>query len=62
MALTVLLAVSGTLLYFYMNTALARQFDAALVAEADAICSLIKLQPNGEVEVDLPQEPIAQLG
>ena len=62
MALTVLLAVSGTLLYIYMNTVLARQFDAALVAEADAICSLIKLQPNGEVEVDLPQEPITQLG
>ena len=61
LGLVALLAVSAAILYCYMNTVLAGQFDAALTAEAHAICSLIKRQPDGEIEVDLPQEPISQL-
>ena len=45
-----------------MEAVLARQFDAALAAQANAICSLIKLQPNGEVESELPQRPMSPFG
>ena len=57
-----LLVVSGTILYSYINTVLRGQFDVALTAEARMICSLIKLQRNGEIEIDNPQEPISQAG
>ncbi len=61
LGLTALLVVSGTSLYFYMNTVLGRQFDVALTAEARTICSLVKLQHNGTIDIEFPQEPVSQL-
>jgi signal transduction histidine kinase len=61
LGLTALLVVSGTILYLYMNAVLSGQFDVALTAEADAICSLVKLQHNGKIEIETPQEPASQL-
>jgi two-component system sensor histidine kinase QseC len=57
-----LFTISGTLLYLYMHTVLTRQFNASLAAKAQALCSLIKLKLNGEVELELTQQPISQLG
>jgi two-component system heavy metal sensor histidine kinase CusS len=62
LGLIALLLVSGTILYSYMNTVLSGQFDVALTAEARVICGLVKLQHNGEIEIDNPQGAISQLG
>jgi len=62
LGLLALFAISETLLYLYMHTVLTRQFNAALAAKAQALCSLIKLQPNGDVELELTQQQVSQLG
>ena len=62
LGLMALLLTSGTILYSCMNTVLKGQFDIALTAEAHVICGLVKLQRDGEIEIDNPQGPTSQLG
>ncbi len=57
LGLLFLFLVSGTIFYVCIRVVLVRQFDAALVAQADAIGSLVMRQPNGEVELELSQRP-----
>lgn len=52
LGLAILACVSGSFLYFYTGTVLTRQFDAALEAQAGAVCSLIKQLPAGDVELE----------
>jgi signal transduction histidine kinase len=61
LGLMALLAIAGAHVYFGVQTALAQQFDAALLAEAHAVCTFVKMQSNGEVEAELPQETIPPL-
>jgi two-component system sensor histidine kinase QseC len=62
MGFAILFAISGTLLYQYMHAVLNRQFNAALADKAHALCSLIKMQANGELEFELAQQPISPSG
>ncbi len=62
LGLMALLLASGAILYTYMNTVLKGQFNVALTAEARVICGLVKLQHDGEIEIDNPQGPASQLG
>lgn len=62
LGLIILLAVSGTFFYLYMRTVLERQFEAALAAKADALCSLVKWQSNGELELELSQDRSSHRG
>jgi two-component system, OmpR family, heavy metal sensor histidine kinase CusS len=57
LGLAALFAISATILYQYMYAVLTRQFNAALADKAHALCSLIKLQSNGELELELAQQP-----
>lgn len=61
LGLMTLLVVSGTILYSYINTVLSSQFDSALIAEAHVVCSFVELH-HGKIKVEVPQEPISQLG
>jgi two-component system sensor histidine kinase QseC len=53
--LLVLFAISGGAFYWYVRTVLTYQFDAALTAKAHAFCSLVRSQPDGGIDLDLPQ-------
>jgi two-component system sensor histidine kinase QseC len=53
-----LFAISASGFYFYIRAVLTHQFDAALAAKARALSSLASLQPNGEVDLELPQRPL----
>jgi two-component system sensor histidine kinase QseC len=55
--LLLLFAISGGAFYWYVRAVLEYQFDAALTAKAHAFCSLVKLQSDGGVDLDLPPRP-----
>lgn len=62
LGLVLLFALAGTAFYFSVRAILNHQFDAALAAKANTLCSLLARKPSGQVELELPQTPSLPLG
>jgi two-component system sensor histidine kinase QseC len=56
--LLLLFAISASAFYFYIRAVLTCQFDAALSVKARALSSMVNMQSNGEVDLDMPQRPL----
>jgi len=59
-ALTALFAVLALGLYLVTRHLLVAQFDATLEAKARVLATLVKRAPDGQMDVDLAEEPMPE--